>query len=173
VRLEGDDWRTFFDAHEREAFRLETRQSYGVESERAEYEHFLSTGHLDIPDDDQWLTRVRHFRRTGRWVGRVHVLTRPLSDYLRYEFAVYGFTVAAGEDVRILDVTKVEDLGLPKQDFWLFDEKSVVVMEYDDDGNQLGRELLEHVDSTPYVMRKRLALDLAVPFASYRMNQSA
>jgi hypothetical protein len=171
--LEGDDWRTFFDAHEREAFRLETRRSYGVESERAEYEHFLSTGHLDIPDADQWLTRVRHFRQTGRWVGRVHVLSRPLGDYLRYEFAVYGFTVAAGEDVRILDVTEVEDSGLPKQDFWLFDEKSVVVMEYDDDGNQLGRELLEHVDSTPYVTWKRLALDLAVPFASYRMNPSA
>jgi hypothetical protein len=105
VHLEGDNWRTFFDAYQREAFRLETRQSYGVESERDEYEHFLATGRLDIPDSDQWLTRVRHFRRSGRWIGRVHVLTRPLTDYLRYEFAVYDFIAAAGEDVRNLDVT--------------------------------------------------------------------
>jgi hypothetical protein len=173
VRLEGDDWRTFFDAHKREAFRLETRQSYGIESERAEYEQFLSTGRLHIPETDQWLTRLRQFRQTGRWVGRVHVLTRPLTDYLRYEFAVYGFTVAAGEDVRILDATDMPDPGLPNQDFWLFDERAVVVMEYDDDGNQLGRELLEEFDPAPYVAWKRLALDRAIPFVSYRMNQIA
>jgi hypothetical protein len=173
VRLEGDDWRSFFAAHKREAFRLETRQTYGVECERAEYEHFLSTGHLDIPDTDQWLTRLRHFQQTGRWVGRVHVLSRPLTNYLRYEFAVYGFTVEVGEDVRILDVTDVSNPGLPKQDFWLFDESAVVIMDYDDKDNQLGRELLEHVDPAPYVAWKRLALDLAVPFISYRMNQNA
>jgi hypothetical protein len=169
--LAGEAWRTFFDAHEREAFRLETRQSYGVESERAEYEYFLSTGRLDIPESDQWLVRLRRFRQTGRWVGRVHVLRRPLTDYLRYEFEVYRYTVEAGEDVRILDVTDVSDPGLPKQDFWLFDESAVVVMKYDDDGNQLGRELLEGVDPTPYVRWKRLALDRAVPFADYRTNQ--
>jgi hypothetical protein len=173
VRLEGDDWRTFFDAHEREAFRLETRQSYGVASERAEYEHFLSSGELDIPDTDQWLTRLRYFRGTGRWVGRVHVLRRPLTDYLRYEFAVYSFTVRAGEDVRILDVTDMPDPGLPKQDFWLFDDRAVVLMEYDDDGNQLGRELLEHTDPAPYIAWKHLALDRAVPFVAYRMNLNA
>jgi hypothetical protein len=50
VRLEGDNWRTFFDAYQREVFRLETRRSYGVESERDEYEHFLATGRLDIPN---------------------------------------------------------------------------------------------------------------------------
>jgi hypothetical protein len=171
--LEGDDWRAFFDAHEQEAFRLETRQAYGVASEQAEYENFLATGELDIPDDDQWLTRLRQFRRTGRWVGRVHVLRRPLTDYLRYEFAVYEFTVRAGEDVRILDLTDMPDPGLPKQDFWLFDESAVVLMEYDDDGNQLGRELLDRADPAPYVAWKHLALDRAVPFVSYRMNQDA
>ena len=153
--------------------RLETRPAYGVASEQAEYENFLATGELDITDDDQWLTRLRHFRRTGRWVGRVHVLRRPLTDYLRYEFAVYEFTVRAGEDVRILDLTDTSDPGLPKQDFWLFDESAVVLMEYDDDGNQLGRELLEQADPAPYVAWKQLALNRAVPFVSYRMNRDA
>lgn len=45
-------------------------------------------------------------------------------------------------------------------------------MEYDGEGNQLGRELLEHGDPTPYVGWKCLALDRAVPFGSYRMNQN-
>jgi hypothetical protein len=164
VRLEGDDWRTFFDSYQREAFRLETLPFYGVSSEQAEYECFLATGKLNIPDDDTWLVRVRHFRQTGRWIGRVHVVSRPLTDYLRYEFAVYSRTVEAGEDVRILDLTDQPDPGLPAQDFWLFDDTAVVRMDYDPDGIQLRRELLEEADPAPYVAWKRLALEYAEPF---------
>ena len=165
MRLEGDGWRRFFDSYQQEAFRLETLSRYGVGSERAEYENFLTTGQLDVPDGDPWLMRVRHFRRTGRWIGRVHVIRRPLTDYLRYEFAVYRRTVEAGEDVRILDLTDRPNPGLPPQDFWLFDDTAVVRMDYDSDGTQLGRELLEDVDPAPYVTWKRLALEHAEPFS--------
>ncbi|MGH3776399.1 MAG: DUF6879 family protein [Pseudonocardiaceae bacterium] len=158
MRLEGDRWRTFFDSYQREAFRLETLRSYGVAKEQEGYERFLATGKLDISDDDPWLVRVRHFRHTGRWIGRVHVIRRPLTDYLRYEFAVYRRNVEAGEDVRILDLTDRPDPGLPALDFWLFDDTAVVRMDYDPAGLQLGRELLEGVDLAPYVAWKRLAL---------------
>ncbi len=171
MRLDGDAWRTFFDSYQREAFRLETLPAYGVGSEQAEYERFLATGRLDIPDDDPWLVRVRHFRRTGRWVGRVHVITRPLTDYLRYEFAVYRHTVAAGEDVRILDLTDRPNPGLPIDDFWLFDDTTVVRMDYDPDGTQRGRELLEEADPTPYVGWKRLAWQHAEPFMEYDVKR--
>jgi hypothetical protein len=162
--LEGDGWRIFFDSYQREAFRLETLPSYGVSKEQAGFERFLVTGTLDISDDDSWLARVRHFRQTGRWIGRVHIIRRPLTDYLRYEFAVYCRTVKAGEDVRILDLTDRPNPGLPAQDFWLFDNTAVVRMDYDRDGTQLGRELLEDVDPAPYVTWKRLALEHAEPF---------
>ncbi|MGH3546654.1 MAG: DUF6879 family protein [Pseudonocardiaceae bacterium] len=165
MRLEGDRWRTFFDSYQREAFRLETLPSYGLASEQPEYEAFLTTGELDIPDDDPWLVRVRHFRHTGRWIGRVHVIRRPLTDYLRYEFAGYRRTVEAGEDVRILDLTHRPNPGLPGQDFWLFDDTAIVRMDYDADGTPLGRELLEDVDPAPYVAWKQLALAHAEPFA--------
>lgn len=167
MRLDGERWRTFFDAFQRTAFRLETHPSYDVTSEREEYEAFLSSGTLSIPDDDSWLTRVRHFRATDRWIGRVHVLRRPLTDYLRYELAVYRHTVAAGEDIRILDLTSQPDPGLPGQDFWLFDETSVVRMDYDNQGTQLGRELLEDIDPAPYAHWQRLALARAQPYAQY------
>jgi hypothetical protein len=129
VRLDSNGWRTFFDSYQREAFRLETLPFYGVCSEQAEYEKFLATGELDIPNNDPWLVRVRHFRQTGRWIGRVHVISRPLTDYLRYEFAVYCRTTEAGEDVRILDLTDRPDPGLHAQDFWLFDDTAVVRMD--------------------------------------------
>lgn len=167
MRLDGERWRAFFDAFQHTAFRLETYPSYAVSSERDEYEGFLATGSLSIPDDDSWLTRVRHFRASGRWIGRVHVLRRPLTDYLRYELAVYQYTASAGEDIRILDLTSQPNPGLPSQDFWLFDETSVVRMDYDNDGVQLGRELLEDTDPAPYAAWQRLALAHAQPYAEY------
>lgn len=167
MRLDGDAWRDFFDSYQREAFRLETLPAYGVTGEQAEFEEFQASGKLHIPSDDPWLVRVREFCRTGRWVGRVHVVSRPLSDYLQYEFAVYGYTIQAGEDVRILDVTDQPAPGLPCQDFWLFDESTVVRMDYLPDGTQAGRELLTDVDPAPYVAWKRLALQHAQPFLEY------
>ncbi len=167
MRLDGDAWRKFFDSYEREAFRLETLPAYGVAGEQAEFEEFIASGKLRIPWDDPWLARVRDFRRTDRWIGRVHVISRPLTDYLRYEFAVYGHTVRAGEDVRILDVTDQPDPGLPRQDFWLFDEAVVVRMDYRPDGTQVGRELLTDADPAPYVAWKRLAMQHAQPFMEY------
>jgi hypothetical protein len=166
--LDGDAWRTFFNSYEREAFRLETLPSYAVPGEQEEYEAFLATGELCIPDDDPWLVRVREFRESGRWIGRVHIITRPLSDYLRYEFAVYAHTVAAGEDVRILDLTDQRNPGLPDQDWWLFDESKVVEMRYRPDGTQTGRELLENPDLGRYRHWKDLALSLSVPFSEYK-----
>ena len=168
MRLEAEAWRPFFDSYAREAFRLETLPSYGVASEDEELQSFLSSGQLDIPDDDPWLTRVRHFRATGRWVGRVHILRQPLSDYLRYEFAVYEHTVRAGEDVRILDLADHPGLDLPAHDFWLFDDTRVVRMDYDTDGRQLGRELLEGIDPALYIAWKQQTLELAVPLLEYQ-----
>lgn len=167
MRLDGKQWRALFDAFQQTAFRLETYAAYDVASERDEYEHFLSSGNVCIPDHDPWLTRVRHFRATSRWIGRVHMLRRPLTDYLRYEFAVYRHTVAAGEDIRILDLTSQPNPGLPSEDFWLFDDTSIVRMDYDDQGRQLGRELLEDADPAPYAEWQRIALAHAQPFTEY------
>ncbi|MEY9941366.1 DUF6879 family protein [Streptacidiphilus sp. MAP5-3] len=167
MHLAGDAWRTYFDAFEREAFRLETRNAYAMPDEDEEFMAFLETGGLHIPDDDPWLTRIRAFRASGRWIGRVHVLTRPLTDYLRYEFAAYVHNVAAGEEVRILDLTDQPNPGLPDQDFWLFDDQNVVEMRYRSDGSQISRDLLDGPDLDQYRKWRDLALSLSVPFMEY------
>src|SRR5262249_49194352 len=93
VRLDGEQVRTFFDSFQDEAFRLETLPVYKVAGEQEELQAFLETGHLDFQEDDEWYVRVRHFRETGRWIGRVHVITQPLTEYLRFEFACYPYNV--------------------------------------------------------------------------------
>jgi hypothetical protein len=64
--------------------------------------------------------------------------------------------VAAGEDMRILDLTGQPNPGLPPQDFWIFDDTAVVRMDNSADGTQLGRELLQDTDPAPYVTWKQL-----------------
>lgn len=168
MQLAGDDWERIFDSFEREAFRLETLPVYRVGDEpEARVLNFLDTGDPGVSDDSPWQTEVRHYRKTGRWIGRVHVITRPLTDYLRFEFACYQYNVRAGEEVHILDLTDKPSPGLPNQDFWMFDESKVVRMDYAEDGTQLGRELLEGVDPAPYVEWKRIALQHAEPFLGY------
>ncbi|NYI05697.1 hypothetical protein FHU37_002640 [Allostreptomyces psammosilenae] len=163
----GDDWQKFFDSFQHDAFRLETHPVYTMAEEQEEFDSFLATGELNIPDDDPWLIRVRSFRHTGRSIGRVHVIRRPLTDYLRYEFAVYAYTARAGEEVRILDLTDMENPGIPQQDFWMFDDSSVVLMHYREDGTQISRELLTDPDLAKYREWKDLAVSLSVPFAEY------
>ncbi|MFC9085946.1 DUF6879 family protein [Nocardiopsis dassonvillei] len=170
MRLEGDAWREFFDSFQHEAFRLETLPSYTVPEEEEELRRFLAgeTRPAEELHTDSYLLRVRDHVERGRRIRRVHTLTSPLGDHLRFQFEWgYAFSVQAGEEVNILDFATTPDPGLPRQDFWLFDDTRVVLMHYAADGTQTGRELLEGADPAPYVAYKNLALEHAVPFTEY------
>lgn len=91
-----------FDRVQRSAFRLETLPRYAGD-EGAEFAAFLA-GH-PLPERPTrtvpWLRRVADTTAAGvRW-RRVHVLSRPLTDYLRFEMVSYKANVDAGEEVRI------------------------------------------------------------------------
>lgn len=49
----------------------------------------------------------------------------PVSPYIRYEHALTGVNVAAGEQVRWLPRRQASRLALPGNDFWLFDDRTV------------------------------------------------
>jgi hypothetical protein len=134
-----------------------------VPQEEEAVQRFLAGEPVSHADTEAWTTRVRGYLASGRRVGRVHVLTRPLAPYLRFEFEHYGHNVEAGEDVRILDLTDQGDPGLPKQDYWLFDDTRVVLMHYEQDGTQISREVFDG-DPQPYVRWKNMALDASIPF---------
>jgi hypothetical protein len=91
-----------------------------------------------------------------------------LTDYQRYQFA-WGIpgNVAAGEGIRVLDVTH-EDYGLPLSgtDWWMFDEERVVHLNYRPDGTQISREMFTG-DTSPYLEWKRISLAYSVPFSEY------
>lgn len=165
--LDGDEWRRFFDGFEREAFRFETQPKYTMPNEAASLEKFLRGESKPVDHNGRWHERVRGYVDAGKWIGRVRVIGQPLTEYQRYQLA-WGIpgNVAAGEDIRILDVTE-QDLGLPiGQDWWMLDEAEVVHLNYRPDGTQINREVVEG-DIESYRRWKRIAFEAAIPFAEY------
>ncbi|MGW7521329.1 DUF6879 family protein [Streptomyces sp. NPDC054796] len=111
--VDGEEWRRFFDAFEYEAWRFEAQPTYTMPKEQENVARFLRGEKKPADHNARWHERVREYVASGRRVVRVRVVRRPLTDYQRYQFA-WGIpgNIGAGEDIRILDVTR-EDYGLP------------------------------------------------------------
>jgi hypothetical protein len=95
------------------------------------------------------------------------VFTAPITDYLRYQFEWgYAHTVPVGEEVGIIDLSKIPNPGLPDEDFRLLDD-NVIRLLFNPDGTLASRELASGSDAARYENYHRLAVDTAVPFQSY------
>ncbi|MGP9018954.1 DUF6879 family protein [Streptomyces sp. BR1] len=166
--LDGDAWRAKLREFQREAWRLETLPQYLVPQESAEFEAFRSGVRIDPHAYASPYTQdLKRLRDEGRRKGRVHLLAQPLSDYLRFEFSRYYTPHSlAGEDVRILDVTGRKNPLPNVPDFWMFDRATVVLMHYETDGTQIGRELYEG-DVAPFITYQHIAISESVPFPEY------
>ncbi|WP_019629452.1 DUF6879 family protein [Actinomadura atramentaria] len=167
MRLDGSDWREFFDRYQRSAWRLELRSFYTMPQEQESFQRFASGERLPADYWSGWMARVSAFAESGRTIGRVHVLRRPLSEYLRFQFDYYSHHVRAGEDIRILDLTDRGAPELPEHDFWFFDDEHVVELRYREDGTQIGRFLLEEPDLDKFRKYRDNALEGAIPFMEY------
>jgi len=112
-------------------FRLETLQRYDVPYERGDFAAFRRGEPLDTTPGP-WQATIREHVTAGRQLARVHVIDEPVSDYVRYELAAYEPNVEAGEDVRVIPVRGgAWPPGVPRHDFWLFDDGRLWLMDYD------------------------------------------
>ncbi|MFI5973949.1 DUF6879 family protein [Streptomyces sp. NPDC051452] len=166
--LDGEEWQKTLRAFQAEAWRLETLPQYLVPQEADEIEAFRAGKRID-PETytSPYAEDLKRLRGEGKHKGRVHIVRRPLSEYLQFEFSrYYAPHVLAGEEIRILDITDRENPLEGIQDFWMFDKTRVVLMHYEADGTQIGRELYEG-DPTPFVEYQSIALAESVPFLEY------
>lgn len=96
---------------------------------------------------------------------RVRLVGTPLTEYQRFQFSWgYQENTEAGEEISILDHSTD---GLLLVDFWLFDDTTAVVLEYDA-GRFLRPVAAETVE--PYRQARDMALKSAVPFREYRRS---
>ncbi|GAA3734637.1 DUF6879 family protein [Salinactinospora qingdaonensis] len=152
------------------AFRLETLQRYESEDEREPFRRFLG-GEIERSSIlKEWQAEIREGIGNGRTYSRVHVVTEPLSDYVRFECAwAYRSNVTAGENIRILAVEEGEwPDELPRLDYWLFDSRRLLVMNYTAEGALLTTELVDDPDSVAAACAWRdRAVHLSIPYHEY------
>lgn len=153
-----------FETFRESAFRLETLQHYVLGEDEPRRQAFREGRPLPPrPGKTESMRMVREAVAAGKRVHRVHVVDLPLSDYIRYELAVYPENVAAGEDVRITCRNAHTDLDDLDTDFWLFDAEtaapSVVWFRYTPGGEILSRD---YSDDCTEIQRARSQRDLVL-----------
>ena len=159
----------FLDQAQHELFRLEVLDAYEVASDGTDFGRYLrGDPEPDPARKGPWLARLAADAARGFRNYRVHVLTSPLSAYLRYE-CEWGYVpnAAAGEDIRILDLAeKPRPADLVSEDFWLMDNHTVILMHYRS-SRFAGAEVLSPAIAPRYRAARDAAWHSAEPFEEY------
>jgi hypothetical protein len=159
-----------FDGFTTSVWRLEALQRYTVDEEQERIQAWRE----GAPRPERsvrtspWLRRIAVSTAAGKRWGRVHVVTHPLSEYVRYELGGYVESAATGEEIGIADQAAHPGLASAGPDFWLFDEETpgefAILMDYDEDGRWLGAERTSDPGTLARCRQvKALALAHAVP----------
>ncbi|MFG2829225.1 DUF6879 family protein [Streptomyces sp. NPDC048434] len=157
-----------FDAFHREAFRLETLDDYSRSGNVDAYQAFLAGEPQPANYNEAWVSEIRSHTSRGKRVYRVHILSRPLTPYLRFELGWgYQKNATGGEQFFILDTTEQPNPleGVP--DFWCFDSLTPAVMNYAEDGSFLGAGILPDARADEFRTYRDTAMAHAVPLPEW------
>jgi len=143
-----------------------------VDVERARISEWERTGRVPDRAETQWLRMVADYAARGISFGRTHVFpgSDQLTPYCEFVLESYEANHAAGEAVSIADRAAHPELDRLDTDFWLLDER-VVVIEYDDDRHYIGAYLAAGRQAEQLRMQRELATRWAVPLARYKAER--
>ncbi|MFI6320736.1 DUF6879 family protein [Nonomuraea sp. NPDC050556] len=169
--VSGDGFTALFRDFTRTAFRLEVRDQYDAPDEVERFRKFLAGEGYDTASRlaaPWWQMIHKATSEQGKQVRRVRVVTEPHGDYTRYALVGARINLDGGEDIRYLPRDRAREIGLPEHDFWLFDERLVAWMHFDDNGALTSTELIEE----PAVVEQHLAWQAlawehAIPYDDY------
>jgi hypothetical protein len=166
--IPGSEWAALFTDFKQSAFRLEARQHYTAPDEQDEFGRFLA-GEEPRPELTWWTELTRGHVAAGRTMSRVRVIVEPPSDYTRFELAAFPIMAAAGDDIRIISVSpRSWPPAVPHEDFWIFDDKHLWILHYDETGFLHSAELVNDPQVVAAHLRWRdAALELSVPVNDY------
>lgn len=168
------EWAALFTDYRRSAFRLEGQQVYDSESEREDLRRFLA-GEPPNLDFEFMVPKIRAHVASGHTHTTVRVVVEPPTDYTRWELSVYPVFAEAGQTVGIIPISPGEwPPGVPRYDYWLFDDRDIWRMHYDDRHRFVGAELLDDpAVITNHLQWRDNALAQSVPLADYLALRNA
>lgn len=162
------EWGELFTGYRESAYRLECQQQYCSPEQDAAVAQFLSGRPVEI--ELGWSnSRTRQQAALGRRKEKVRIVVEPQTQYTQVELTVYPRMAEAGEDIRILTVQMGDwPEGLPRHDYWLFDDRDVWRMHYHENYYFKGAELIDDPDLVAgYREARDLAWARAVPLNEY------
>lgn len=162
------EWEQLFTGFAHSAFRLETLQHY-TEPDEAEAFARFQRGQDPQVDLSWWLALAREHTAAGHTMARVRVIVEPPSDYTRFELDAFPAMAAAGDDIRIISTTPgAWPAGIPRRDFWLFDDRDVWLLDYDTSGRLHGADLIDDDQAVnQYRQWRDIALAQSLPVRDY------
>ena len=138
-----------FGSFREQAFRIETFPIYKIEGgEWEEFKEYEAGKVLCIPPSEDWIDDLRRWRLEGKKIKRIRILPQELNNYLRYEIEwCYIKNYLAGEDFAFVGQNTYKKYVEKNTfgDFWLFDKKYVLKMQYDANGSYLGEKLFNDI----------------------------
>jgi hypothetical protein len=166
-RLTYDEFKALLRASKR-AWHIELRDTYNVESEDEPFERFLNGEPDDYEWRADWLSLIREVTAAGVTVQRARIVTVPHSAYTRWGLVVAPHSMDAGEDIRYLPRHLAEDIDLPQEDYWLFDDNTLVLSVFSEDGRSgwFAREPDAGLTAHCRLVRDQV-WSRAIPFAAY------
>jgi hypothetical protein len=155
---------------EESVFRLEALDQYTSDAEDEAMRRYFAGEALAPKPQNEYYELVRAARAAGKPWRRVHAVTAA-TPYLRFEIDVYySQNEAAGEEIGILEHPDLAEVfGAPPPDFWLFDDSTVIDMQYDETGRIAATHLVDDPAAVGrYLQLRDTALRHAVPLRDYR-----
>ena len=162
-----------FSAYRRTALHLEMRDIYATDIERSRFQTWMRGEPLDPKAEAEWwqpwFDIMKANVEAGKTLRRLRIVSEPVTDYIRFEWLDAFNLVKAGEDVRWLPRRRASRLLLPGNDYWLFDDETVIFTHFSGDGHVLDHELT----TDPGLMRTcqaafEAAWEIAVPHHEYK-----
>jgi hypothetical protein len=147
------------------AFRLERLRSYNMPEEAEMLAAFKRGEKVQLPEDHPWPPLVKRQCSSGKIMQRARVVDQPPTEYQRFELSLYPRSVEAGEQIHVYERGSIPEIFLYEVDFWLFDNHTVYILNYDTDGQFLGFE--QAFDMVTYRRIRDLALERSIPLADF------
>lgn len=126
-------------------FRFEALQVYEVEGDT-----------LDDSGMKEWWDFIESKTKSGVVMERVRLVIEPLTDYTMKELEIHKKSAEHGDDISIIKENIFTTLDIPIKDFWLIDDDTVLIMNYDEAGKYLGFSSDENIDEYIQIKQKLL-----------------
>lgn len=153
-------------------FRLEEIPEYNVPEDLVNFNKWKHGKFVIDKDSKNWLANLKSTKNKRINIQRVRIVSFPFSNYLKYEIDFWQHSTKAGEKILFLDKAIYQKikftLDFSPEDFWLFDDKTLIIFHYNPKGDFVREEpILDPQTINKYVILKKELLRYAISMSKF------